>query len=103
MSFDEEWDKTMNYYIEMLKNPELLPFRKDENIPSTLAIQMLDMILQDVRAMRKQIDEVFLRILKKNRLDELEELLVKNKDVLQKNEVQKYWDDLAKGEDFTDF
>ena len=102
-----DFDKRIAYYVHLLGEDDLLPFRKHENLPAVMAINILQTMKEDVADIKKDIHEMFMAIMKIQLMDELEEKIQLNINALmekQGEEMAKFlWKnslkDSPKGED----
>jgi len=78
ITFDEEFKRLMEYYLSLLNEDDLLPFRKTENLPSVLALNLLNDMRRDINEVRNELMEALRLIQQLPLLDELDEKISKN-------------------------
>ena len=78
ISFDEDFKKKMEYYCDMLAMDDLLPFRKEDTLPTVIAIRTLKDMLRDVTDMKQEIIDAILILKEFETLDELEKQIKRN-------------------------
>ena len=81
-SWDDSWTIKMEYYCELLAQDDLMPFRKEDSLPSVIAIRTLRDMLRDVTDMKQEIFEAILILKQIETLDELERQIKRNLKVL---------------------
>jgi Ni2+-binding GTPase involved in maturation of urease and hydrogenase len=97
----KRWNKQLDYYVHLLQDPDLMPVRKTDTIPITVGLSLLGQMQEDIHKLRKEMMLVLNQLLRMNHLDELEELVLKQKNALEKVQLDNAWDYLCKGEDFS--
>jgi len=90
------WDQTMDWYIHLLADPDLMPVRLEENVPTAVGITLLHQMKDDIHTMRHEMMKVLGLLMKMKYLDPMEDLVKKQLRALEKVELQKYYDYLEK-------
>ena len=83
--YDEDFKTRMDYYLMLLDQDDLIPLRKHEKLPMTLALNVLNQMRKDIADMRAEIREAFLIIQNLEVLEELDIQIKRNYDALLKN------------------
>lgn len=76
--YDEDFKTKMHYYLHLLKQDDLIPLRKEEKLPTVLALNLLNGMREDIAEMRTEIIEAILIIKQSEILDELDKEINRN-------------------------
>ena len=76
--YDEDFKTKMEFYLELLNEDDLMPFRKHEKLPSVLALNLLNNMRKDIAEMKGQIIEAYFIIQQLELLDKLDEEINRN-------------------------
>jgi len=98
----KRWEKQLDYYVHLLQDPDLMPVRKMDSIPVTVGLSILGQMKDDIHELRNEMLKVLNQLIRMNHLDELEELILKQQNALEKIHVDRAFEYLCKGKDFSE-